>query len=149
ALLLVAGPATDEYDRDVETVCSDATLDLEAVHVRHADVEHEARSPRGQRRAQEIFPRGEHLGLIAEGPDQAAGRLPDRCIVVNDGDELRVVGRLAPFLATRAGSRHGANVLARGPSFQLSLETGADPVPWDRVCSQSCGASPSCPASRT
>src|SRR6476661_11136552 len=55
ALLLVAGPAADEDDRNLKLACGDLTLYLEAVHVGHADVEHEARGSRRLRRPQELL----------------------------------------------------------------------------------------------
>src|SRR5215813_14994258 len=59
ALLVVTCPAADEDDRNVRMACCQLTLDLEPVHVRHANVEHEASDPGGQRRGQELPPRGE------------------------------------------------------------------------------------------
>src|SRR5947208_8199626 len=52
-LLVVAGPTADEDDRNVQVACGELTLDLEPVHVRHANVEHEAGRSGGHRRGQE------------------------------------------------------------------------------------------------
>src|SRR3989442_3254881 len=76
ALLVVAGPAADEDDRNVEVACGELTLDLEPVHARHSNVEHEAGRSGGHWRRQELLPGGERLGAITEGVNQAAGRLP-------------------------------------------------------------------------
>src|SRR5207253_4024354 len=117
-LLVVAGPAGEEYDRDSYAALGEATLDLQAVHVRHANVQHEACGSRRRSGGQKLFPGGERLGARSEGPDQTAGRLPNRSIVVDDRDERRFIGLwLALPLATRRGSRHGRNVPARGAIF--------------------------------
>src|SRR5207253_9217796 len=117
-LLVVAGPAGEEYDRDSHAAPGEATLDLQAVHVRHADVQHEACGSRRGSRGQKVFPGGERLGAISKGPDQTAGRLPNRSVIVDDGDERRFIGRwLALPLAIRPGYRHGRNVAARGAIF--------------------------------
>src|SRR6266581_8545522 len=134
-LLVVAGPTADEDDRNVEVACGELTLDLEPVHVRHTNVEHEAGGPGGHWRGQELLPRSELLGPIAERPDQTAGRPPHRRIVIHYGDERRRGPRLAPSLATRAGSRHGRNVAAHYRMVELSLGTGVVPVLRDRALS--------------
>src|SRR5205823_2287463 len=57
-LLVVAGPAGEEYDRDSHPALGEATLDLEPVHVRHAHVQHEARGSRPGSGGQKLLPGG-------------------------------------------------------------------------------------------
>src|SRR6266581_1677401 len=135
ALLVVTRSPADEDDRDVEVSCGEFTLNLEPVHVWHTNVEHDAGGPGGHWRGQELLPRSELLGPIAERPDQTAGRPPHRRIVIHYGDERRRGPRLAPSLATRAGSRHGRNVAAHYRMVELSLGTGVVPVLRDRALS--------------
>src|SRR5881628_3411328 len=70
-LLVVAGPAGEEYDRDSHAALGEATLDLQAVHVRHANVQHEACGSRRRSGGQKLFPGGERLGARSEGPDRS------------------------------------------------------------------------------
>src|SRR5439155_10851236 len=67
-LLVVAGPAGEEYDRDWHAALGEATLDLQAVHARHADVQHEACGSRRGSGGKTLFPGGERLCAISEGP---------------------------------------------------------------------------------
>src|SRR4051812_7009820 len=77
-LLVVAGAAGEEHDRDACVALGEATLDLETIHARHADVQHQTCGPRCTGGAQELLARTERLSAIPEGADQPAGRLADR-----------------------------------------------------------------------
>ena len=93
-------------------------LDVRMPNMDGLEVQHEACGSRRGSGVQTLFPGGERLGAIPEGPDQTAGRLPNRSIIVDDGDERRFIGRwLALPMATRSGSRHGRNVPARRAIF--------------------------------
>src|SRR4029453_18037422 len=88
-LLLLAGPARDEEDRNTRAALGQEALDLEPVHVRHAHVEQQAVGLRRQLGAQELRTGSEALCAVAEGADEPAGRLPHRRVVVADrGDRL-------------------------------------------------------------
>src|SRR5438876_10898415 len=66
-LLVVAGAAGEEHDRDSRVALGEPSLDLQTVHARHADVQHQASSLRRAGGAQELLARAERLGAVPEG----------------------------------------------------------------------------------
>src|SRR2546421_4442378 len=100
-----AGPAGEKHDRNPRIALGEATLDLQTVHARHADVEHHACGLRRAGGGQKRLSRAERLGAIPEGADQPAGRLPHRGVVVDvatsgasSGDGWPRVSSLRPEL---------------------------------------------------
>ncbi len=81
----------DEDDRNVNVRRRELSLKIETTSARQPDIEHEAgRSVRAPF-VQEFGNRSQGLGLRADGSDQAAERLADPRVVIDD-DDGRLLG---------------------------------------------------------
>ena len=81
----------DEDDRNVNVGRRELALKIETTSAGQPDIEHEASGAVRAPFVQKFGNRGQGLGLHANGSDQAAERLADPQVVIDD-DDVRLLG---------------------------------------------------------
>jgi hypothetical protein len=87
-LFVPVGPDEDDGDG---VGSNQVTLQLEAVHLRHRDIEDHAGHARKLRGVQEIAGRGEDRGTEPDRLEQTLESFADGCIIIHDCDESLVL----------------------------------------------------------
>jgi hypothetical protein len=76
----------DEDDRNANVRGRQLSLEIETTAAGQPDIEHEPSRTVGAPFVEEFGNRSQGLGLHADGPDQAAERLSDPRVVIDDDD---------------------------------------------------------------
>ena len=86
-LFFLARLGTDEHNRNLKIQLSEAALQLQAAHPRHAHIEQQAGSLSQTFRLKKFFRRRESLGRQAGTPQESSRGVPDRSVIVHNGHE--------------------------------------------------------------